>query len=395
MRGFIKNYGLTVAMLLGVAAGGLCGVFAPETAGMLKPFGEVFLNLLFVMVIPMVFFSISLSFYRLRSGGRLGRLLGGTLAAFAVIWLVAGLSAWLGVRVSGPLVCPGEAVPTSPAAFSGRAEAFVSAFSVPDFPQLFSKFSILPLILFSALVGAGLSAAGDKGRPAAALLESCNEGIIKAMDILMYAAPIGLGCYFAATAASVGPSILGGYIKIFVLYSVLAALMFFILNPALVLLARGPRGLMGFWRHILPPSLTALATASSSVAMPGNIEASVRTGVDDSVAGAVVPLSTNLLKAGSVAGAVLKVCFLLLFCGMDPLGAPACVGIAILAAVVSGAVANGGVTGDLLICSLLGADPSLAGVVMIIGTIIDIPATLVNSQSNVVAAVLADKFSGK
>ncbi|MBQ7268693.1 MAG: dicarboxylate/amino acid:cation symporter [Bacteroidales bacterium] len=394
MNSVLKNYASTLAMLAGVVAGGLAGALLPALSPYLKPFGDIFLNLLFVLVIPMVFCSITLSFCRLRSGGRLGALLLRTGMVFGLIWLLYGSAAYLTVLLSGPLSSAGLSVADAVLPAQRRADALVSAFSVPDFPQLFSKYSILPLMIFSALFGAGISAAGQKGAPMAKALEAGNESVMRAMDFLMKAAPVGLGCYFADSVASIGPDVLGGYLKVFVLYCLLALLLFAVVNPALVMFARGKSVLGPFWRHIIPPSLTALATASSSVAMPGNIEAARRIGADESVAGAVVPLSTNLLKAGSVAGAVLKVAFLMAFCGLG-VPTPACIGIAVLAAVVSGAVANGGVTGDLLICSLVGVEPSMVGVVMIIGTIIDIPATLLNSQTNVVAALLADKYASK
>lgn len=390
MKGILKNYISTLTMLSGVLAGGLIGAFLPAAAPYLKPIGDIFLNLLFVLVIPLVFCSISLSFCRLRSGGRLGALLLRTTLAFIAIWLLFGAIAYVAMLFSGPLSSAEVAVSEAVLPGQSRAEALVSAFSVPDFPLLFSKYSILPLMIFSALLGAGISASGSKGLPMVKALESCHEAVLRAMDYLMLLAPLGLGCYFADSVASIGASVLGGYFKVFALYCLIALLLFVVVNPAIVVLFRGKSSFVAFWRHIVPPSLTALATASSSVAMPGNIEAAKRIGADESVAGAVVPLATNLLKAGSVAGAVLKVAFLMAFCGLGT-PTPACIGIAILAAVVSGAVANGGVTGDLLICSLVGVDPSLVGVVMIIGTIIDIPATLLNSQTNVVAALLADK----
>lgn len=390
MNAVLKNYASTLAMLAGVLAGGLIGAFWPAAAPYLKPFGDIFLNLLFSLVIPLVFCSIALSFCRLRSGGRLGSLLLRSGIVFLGIWLLYGLAGYLCVLCSGPLAAAGLSFSDAVLPAQSRADALVSAFSVPDFPQLFSKYSILPLMIFSALLGAGISAAGEKGAPMARALDACNEAVMRAMDYLMVLAPVGLGCYFAASVAEIGASVLGGYLKVFGLYALLAFLLFAVVNPALVLLTRGKAGFAAFWRHIVPPSLTALATASSSVAMPGNIEAARRMGVEESVSGAVVPLATNLLKAGSVAGAVLKVAFLMAFCGMGT-PSPACIGIAVLAAVVSGAVANGGVTGDLLICALVGVDPSLVGVVMIIGTIIDIPATLLNSQTNVVAALLTDR----
>ncbi len=212
MNAVLKNYASTLAMLAGVLAGGLIGAFWPAAAPYLKPFGDIFLNLLFSLVIPLVFCSIALSFCRLRSGGRLGSLLLRSGIVFLGIWLLYGLAGYLCVLCSGPLAAAGLSFSDAVLPAQSRADALVSAFSVPDFPQLFSKYSILPLMIFSALLGAGISAAGEKGAPMARALDACNEAVMRAMDYLMVLAPVGLGCYFAASVAGIGASVLGGYL---------------------------------------------------------------------------------------------------------------------------------------------------------------------------------------
>ena len=69
------------------------------------------------------------------------------------------------------------------------------------------------------------------------------------------------------------------------------------------------------------------------------------------------------------------------------------VGVGILVGTVMGAVPTGGMTGELLICSVFGYPPEIAAVLMVISTLIDIPATLLNSTGNVVASVLVNKLS--
>lgn len=388
------SFGGTEAMLAGVIAGALVGALWPAAAHFVKPAGDIFLNLLFALVVPMVFFSISLAFFRLKARKQVGRLLLRTVAAFAILWLACGIISYISTLVCNPL---GNFTADTGAVFGESPEsggnALTSALSVSDFPELFSKFHLLPLIIFSALIGLGTACAGTKGAAFAGFLDSGNEVIIKAMGVLMKVAPIGLGCYFADTIAVIGGGLLEGYLRIFCIYCALTAIFVLVIFPLIILLVRGRDGLKAFVRNIIPPSVTALASASSSVAMPGNIEAAEETGIDESVAQSVVPLATNLLKAGSVALDVIKVVFLMTLCGQVTVGlgpAASIIGMAILSALVSGAVTNGGVTGELLICSMLGIKPEMAGIIMIIGTIADIPATLVNSQATVVTAALAD-----
>lgn len=384
----------TEAMLAGVIAGALVGALWPAAAHFVKPVGDIFLNLLFALVVPMVFFSISLAFFRLKSRKQVGKLLLKTLAAFAILWLVSGIISYLSTLIYNPL---GDFTGDTGAVLGERPEAsgsaLTSALSVSDFPELFSKFHLLPLIIFSALIGLGTACAGSKGTAFADFLDSGNEVIIKAMGVLMKVAPIGLGCYFADTIATIGNGLLGGYLNILCLYCVLTLIFVLIVFPLIIFLARGHNGLKAFVKSIFPPSIVALGSASSSVAMPCNIDAAIDTGIDENVAQSVVPLATNLLKAGSVALDVIKIVFLMTLCGQATAGfvpAVSIIGMAILSALVSGAVTNGGVTGELLICTMLGIKPEMAGIIMVIGTIADIPATLVNSQSTVVAAALAD-----
>lgn len=395
MNGILKNYKGTIAMIAGVIAGAVVGAVWPSAAHFVKPVGDIFLNLLFALVVPMVFFSISLAFFRMKARKQIGSVLLRTLLSFAVIWLCCGLLSYLSTLLVNPLgdftLGQGTELKSGSA---GGGNALTEALSVSDFPQLFSKFHLLPLIIFSALIGLGAACASEKGERAASFFDSGNEVVIKTMKVLMYAAPLGLGCYFADTIAVIGSGLLEGYLRILIIYCVLAAILLFIVFPLIVRLARGRENVKSFFTHIIPPTVTSLATASSSVAMPGNIEAAENMGIDRSVAQSVVPLATNLLKGGSVALDVIKVVFLMTLCGQATNGllpAAGITGIAILSALVSGAVTNGGVTGELLICTLLGVRPEMAGIIMIIGTIADIPATLVNSQSTVIAAAIVDK----
>lgn len=395
MNGALKNYKGTIAMIAGVMAGAAVGALWPSAAHFVKPVGDIFLNLLFALVVPMVFFSISLAFFRMKARKQIGSVLLRTLLSFAVIWLCCGLLSYLSTLMVNPLgdFTFGQGTELKSGS-AGGGNALTEALSVSDFPQLFSKFHLLPLIIFSAIIGLGAACAGEKGERAASFFDSGNEVVIKAMKVLMYAAPLGLGCYFADTIAVIGSGLLEGYLRILIIYCVLAAILLFIVFPLIVRLARGRENVKSFFTHIIPPTVTGLATASSSVAMPGNIEAAENMGIDRSVAQSVVPLATNLLKGGSVALDVIKVVFLMTLCGQATNGllpAAGITGIAILSALVSGAVTNGGVTGELLICTLLGVRPEMAGIIMIIGTIADIPATLVNSQSTVIAAAIVDK----
>lgn len=396
MNAFWVKYKSTILLVAGLVAGGLLGVFLPEATRFVKPVGDVFINMLFVLVVPLVFFSVSISFCRLKNGGGLGMMLKRMVMAFSILWVGGGILGYLGVLAVNPAggsmgsMTEGILL-TEP---KNWGDTVTGALTVGDFPQLFSKFSLLPLIIFSALLGTGVSLCGVRGKAFASFLDSGNEVIIKTMGLLMKIAPLGLGCYFADTIATVGGSLLEGYLRVFLLFWALTVISVLVIYPSIIRLCRGKGSVKAWFINILPPSLTAMATTSSSVALPENIRAAEGLGIKPEIAETVIPVGTNMLKAGSVTGAVIKIAFLMALCGNGYIGFEqffVTVGFAIVAAVVTGAVAGGNVTGELLICSLLGIDPKMAGLIIIIGTIIDIPCTLINSQATVVAAALVDR----
>ena len=409
MNGFLKNYGATLLLLAGIALGALCGALWPEAAHAVKPVGEIFLNLIFVMIVPLVFFSTASSICKLRSSGMLGRTLVTVLAVFLGMSLIAVLVGILGVaRV--PLVLSSEWDTFAPSVQEGAgngtvpiAEAVVGALTASDFSLLLSKEHMLALVIFSALFGYAVGAAGAQGKVMERLIQSGAAVMMKMVSLVMVLAPVGLGCYFADTVASVGTLLLGGYLRVLLLYLALTLLFFFVINSLYVWLAGG-RGqsrwaaLKSYWIHIWAPSVTAAGTVSSAATMPAAMTAARRMGVSPEIAESVIPLGTNIHKDGSALGAVFKIVFLLLLCGRATGGAGtilAIVGVAMMEAVVLSAVPSGGLTGEVFICSVMGFPPQMVGIIVAIGLLIDIPATLLNVNGNIVASVLVDRLAGR
>jgi Na+/H+-dicarboxylate symporter len=390
---FWKNYRSTLLLLAGIAAGAACGIAFGEGAAVVRPVGELFLNLVFVLIVPLVFFSMASAIARMKDGGKAGRVLGVSFAVFLAMSLVAALVGYGWWHLWDPLrgvdretLLSGLPAMEETASLSA-GEMLVRTFTVPDFLQLFNKANLLPLMVFSLLLGAAVPPGGKVARA----LDAGLDTVVRMMNLVMVAAPVGLCCYFAATVGHAGSGLIGGYLNVFLCYTVLAVLFFFLVNTAYMALAGR---IKPFWRHILPPALTAVATSSSAAAMPLGIAAARNMGVREEVAGTVIPLGTNLHKDGTVIGATMKILFLT---GIFGIHAPGqfflVVGIALLAGMVMGAIPTGGMTAELLICSVFGFPPEMAAVIMVISTLIDIPATLLNTCGNVTAAALVDRFS--
>lgn len=398
MSNLLQNYRSTILLVLGLLLGALLGIFLPSAVPYIKPIGDIFLNLLFILIVPLVFFSIATAIYNLKQRQMVGRVLGITMIVFIVLGLIAGILTYLGCIVFNPMDATMPQWSNTTFEKQNAGELLVNTLTVSDFNLLLSKSHILPLIVFALLFGLAIASLGEKGKPMARFIESGNMVIMQIMELIMKLAPIGLGCYFASIIAQLGTQVLTGYMRMLLLFCALTLLVYFVLFPLCIYFVCGKNQLKLFFKHILSPSLTALATCSSSACMPINIISCKRMEVKDEIAETVIPLGTNLFKIGSIMNGVLKVIFAMALVGMsyESLSAGTIVVLlAFLSATVVGAIPSGGMTGEIFICALLGIDPQLVGILMVVATIVDIPATLLNSIGNITATTLINKLTDK
>ena len=395
---FLKNYGATLLLLLGLVAGGVLGAVLGEGARVLRVPGMLFLNLIFMLVVPLVFFSVSHSLVVMQRNGVIGRVLVTSLGVFLLMSLVAGVFSYGFMSAWNPFtqVLGEGGVTAGSVAGEGMdlGDAIISSLTVNDFPLLLSREHLLPLILFSALCGLAVALLGEKAALVERFIAEGEAVIIKMMDLVMKLAPIGIGCYFADTVGSLGSQIVGDYFEIFLVVSAATAVCYLVFLSLYALFCRVPLG--RFWKEMIPPSATAVGTCSSAACMPVNMAAARRLGVSDKLVDGIVPLGTHLHKDGSVITSVAKVLFALYFFGAAPegfQGAALVILVALLESVVVGAIPVGGMTGELLICAVLGLDPSFAAALLIIGTICDIPATLLNVAGNLAAPLLVQRLT--
>ena len=212
----------------------------------------------------------------------------------------------------------------------------------------------------------------------------------------MYYAPIGLGCYFAALVGSYGASIAVGYLKTFIIYTVVAILFYIIMYTVYSYIAGGKKGVITFWKNVLPATITSLATCSSAACIPVNVECTKKMGVPNDIAETTVPLGTSFHKDGSIIGSVFKIMFLVCLFGTslattgDVLGV---LGVALLANLLVTAVPIGGGTiSEMLIITMMGYPVAALPILTIIATIIDAPATMLNVTGDTVCSMLVARI---
>jgi len=401
---FIKNYKSMIILLLFIIIGAVVGLVLGEGASVLKPLGDIFLNMLLVIVVPLVFLSIAASIYKMKQPKRMGKILITTFVMFFVTSVVAVLigvvstySFELVDTDDGELIKEELSVETEDSSSEEVSlnvlEKAVEMFTVNDFSKLLSKDNMIALIVMAILVGFGMHMAGDKAEPVYKFMESCSEIVNNLIKIIMYYAPIGLGCYFASLVGTFGGEIAVGYLRTFVIYLVVSIFFYFVIYTLFSYIGGGKKGVKSFWKNIFPSTVTALGTCSSAASMPVNIECSKKMGISDDIAETTVSLGSSFHKDGSVIGSVFKIMFLVyLFNDIGNVSILKVMGIAIVATLLVTAVPIGGGTiSEMLIITMLGYPVATLPILTIIATIIDPPATVLNVVGDSASAMLTSR----
>lgn len=395
---FLKSYGFTILLLLSILVGALLGVVFKKDAVLFKPFGDIFINLLFTTAVPLVFFSVSSAVAGMPDMRRLGRILGWMLVVFIATGLIASIVMVIAVTAFPPAAGIALNLPATASLEPFRTpEEIVRAFAVPDFIELLAKKNMLALILFSLLVGLAASGAGEKGKAFRLFLASAFEVLMKVITYIMFYAPVGLCAYFAYLVGVFGPELLGSYAKVVALYYPVAILYFFMAFTAYAWIAGGRRAARAFWVNIIPPSLTALVTGSSVATIPSNLEAADRIGVPRDIREVIIPIGATIHMEGSCLAAIVKIAFLFGIFNMNFSGTEAlltAVGIALLSGTVMCGIPGGGFVGEMLIVTLYGFPPEAFAVITMIGTLVDPPATMVNAVGDNVAGMMVARVLG-
>ena len=399
MKNIWKNYKSTIILLLSCVVGIIVGLVFGEKAKVLSPFGDLFINLLLTIIAPLIFLTITTSISKMKQPKRLGKILISVIVVFILTSLVSVLIGTASTRMSLVNAEDTEKIKeVLDVSVEENTESLnilertVQAISTDDFAKLISKENIIPLIIFSILIGLSINLAKEKGESALKVLESFNEVLQKFFKIIMYYAPIGLGCYLAAFIGTFGKTIVYGYLKTFVIYLIVCLIVYFVIYSVYAFIAGGKKGLVLYWRNIIPATLTALATCSSAACIPVNTKCAKNIGVPSDIADTTIPLGTSFHKDGSIIGSVFKIMFLVYLFGTD-VTVIKILGVALLATLLITAVPIGGGTiSEMLIISLMGFPVQCLPILTIIATIIDAPATVLNVVGDSASSMLVTRI---
>ncbi len=398
--GFLKNYGSILFLLIGIVLGSVVGILLPSAVSWLKPLGDIFLNLLFAAVIPLLFFAISSAVANIDGSQRLGRIIFTMAGVFLATIVVAAIC-----TIVGLWFFPVDALQVPQESADGLLQGsiddtwgdkMVRFLTVDEFYKLLSRENMLAFVIFSFLVGIAAMQSGAAGGAFRKFLLSGNEVMKHLLMLIMKVAPIGLGAYFAYQVGTIGPELFGFYAKPLGVYYLLGAFYFFVFFSIYAYVAGGKSAVNRFWKNNILPSATAISTCSSIATMPVNLVAAPKMGIPPSVANVVIPLGTTLHKNGSSMSSIVKIYVAFVLIGrefFEPTTLLTAIGITILVSIVAGGIPNGGYIGEMLMISVYGLPPEAIPAVMIIGTLVDPMATLLNATGDTVAAMLVSRFA--
>lgn len=404
MRKFLSNYKSTIILLVAIIVGTTVGLIFKEKATVLAPLGDIFLNLLLVIIVPLIFLTITTSVAKMKQPKRLGKIVGTIILVFVITSIIAVLVGFLSTYFIKLVNLDDSSKIQEAFDYENQdeteelsiAERTVNLLTVNDFSKLLSRDNLIALLVFSILFGIAMNMAKEKAQPVLDFLNSANVIVNNVIKIIMYYAPIGLGCYFAALVGSFGSSIAVGYLKTFIVYTIVSVLFFIIMYSIYAFIAGGKKGLKLYWKNILPATLTSLATCSSAASIPVNIECSKKIGVPDDIAETTIPLGTSFHKDGSIIGSVFKIMFLICLFGTSITTASqifGVIGIALIATLLVTAVPIGGGTiSEMLIITMMGYPVAALPILTIIATIIDPPATMLNVVGDTASSMMVTRI---
>ena len=395
-KSFFKNYGFILFMLTGIVAGCLVGALKPSLGSKLAPLGTVFINLMFCVVVPMVFCSIASAISNMSSAKRAGKVMGITIATFLVTAAIAAVIMYLLVRFFPVVTGDYKATEGTVDSTLGVADMIINFFTKPDFLELLSRKAILPLIIAAVFFGFGVQMSGGKESMVAKLLDNLTACLMNVVKIITYYAPIGFFGFFASLVATFGPDLIGDYSRTLIVYYVLSFVYMFVFFPIYARFGGGKGAVKVMWKHLFRPAAVSFGTCSSVATIPTNMEVCEETGVSKEVSNIVVPIGATMHMDGSAMSAIIKVAFLFGVFKPDFGTGEAILAIivAVFSSVAMSGIPGGGGTGELVLCTLFFPDQLAVAfpIALAIGNLVDPPATMVNSAGDYVATYIVSRF---
>ena len=396
-----KNW-LLYFILVGVISGGVCGWwFGPEMMAVAW-MGDIFLNALMMLVIPLIVSSLIVGISGLGDITKVGKT--GAIALFYFMTTTA-FSVVIGLCMVN-LLTPGESVEMVSELPEGMADRkahgitdILQSFISPNLIKSMLQMDILPIIVFSLVFGGVLTTLGEKGKGVISFFDAVNEAIMKMVHLVLYYAPIGVFALVASKLGAVG----GGdafWVELMKIGKFVATVLAALLLHALVILPGilwlvARRNPLKYFRGASAALTTAFSTASSSATLPVTIEcAEENNGVSRRASLFVLPIGATVNMNGTAMYEAIAAIFIAQMIGV-PLGFSEQVIIfvtATLAAIGAAGIPEAGLVTMVMVLQSVGLPLEGIGMLLSIDWFLDRCRTTVNVWGDSIGAAVVDKL---
>nr|WP_298930991.1 dicarboxylate/amino acid:cation symporter [uncultured Erythrobacter sp.] len=286
------------ALILGIIVGRLWG---PE-AESIKIIGDVFVAFIKMLVVPLIFFSLVAGVAAIGDIRKLGAVGGRAMLLFVVSGQIA---VWLGLFL-GTVLAPGLGVDTSALNVGDTPPPNDTTWRdmvmgmIPQSPvQVMADVNVLPLIIFSLLIGIGILMAKEEGEPVLKIFESGSVVMQKVTMVVMELTPFGVFALMAWVAGTLGFDALAALGKLVALNYLGCLLIIALIYGGMIkFLAKLP--VIDFFRGIIDAIAVSYSTASSNATLPVTLRCARRNlGVSNSVASFVISLGATINMNGT------------------------------------------------------------------------------------------------
>ncbi len=402
-KSILKNYAQMFILIGGMVLGAIVGWLFPATdtspgATIFAPLGTVFINLMFCIVVPLVFASISSAIASMKNLNRAGKIMGVTIGTFVVTGAIAAVIMYVLMILFPPVLEPWtELAEEEMGSYASISELIVNFFTAEDFVGLLSRKAMLPLIVFSIIFGVAVNMNGGADTMVGKFLADLSNVMLKFVKIITYYAPIAFFGFFADLVATYGSAITQSYGRAMLVYYPLCFIYIFTAWPLFARFGGGKGAVKVMFQHIARPAIVSLGTCSSVATIPTNMEVAEETGISKDVSEMVLPLGATMHMDGSCFSCVLKIAFLFGVFGM-PFGGVGMlfeiIAVAVLSSVGMSGVPGGGYIGEYIICSIFfPTQMALAFPILVtIGDLVDPPATMINAAGDYVVSYIVSRF---
>ena len=397
-----KKLSLTTWIALGLVLGVIAGLAfqgAPDVATeYIKPFGTIYLNLIKMVVVPVVLLSIMQGIVSLQDVRKVGSIGVKTICFYLVTTAIAitlGLVLANVLQVGAGYTISTEGLSYEAAEAPSLMDTIVNIFP-SNFFQPLADATMLQVIVIALFFGFGIILAGEKGKLAKDLVDSCAEVSFKVMFIILKLSPIGVFALICPVVASNGPDVLLPLLKVILVAYAAYIIHMIVTYSTAVKLASGMSPLK-FFKGMSEPILFAFSSASSVGTLPFNMDATQQMGARKEVSSFVLPLGATINMDGTAIYQSVCAIFIAQIFGVDLTIAQQ---LTIILTATLASVGTAGVPGAgmiMLAMVLESVGLPLEGIALVAGIdrILDMGRTTVNITGDAACTMCVDAWEKK